>query len=93
MKITLNEITKALEAENYIADESVVYAVYTALTLEVPLLLEGEAGTGKTALAVALKGLIEKHFNDKNTELIRLQCYEGIDYTKVLYDIDYAKNY
>lgn len=91
MKITLNEITKALEAENYIADESVVYAVYTALTLEVPLLLEGEAGTGKTALAVALKGLIEKHFNDKNTELIRLQCYEGIDYTKVLYDVDYAK--
>ena len=38
-----------------------------------------------------LKGLIEKHFNDKNTELIRLQCYEGIDYTKVLYDVDYAK--
>ena len=81
---TINDIDELLKSENYIADKPLIYAIYSALKLEKPLLLDGKPGTGKTYFAKILS-------NITGFELIRLQCYEGIDASKVLYEIDYAK--
>ena len=70
-------------ASGYLADRALATAVFLAATLEQPLLLEGEAGVGKTEVAKALAGAT-------GARLIRLQCHEGIDVHHALYDWDYA---
>jgi MoxR-like ATPase len=75
---------EALAAESYLADRPLALAVHLAIVLEQPLLLEGEAGVGKTEVARALAAATGAH-------LIRLQCHEGIDLHHAVYDWDYAR--
>ena len=77
-------VRDALVAHDYLVDEGLTTAVFLALTLQRPLLLEGEAGVGKTELAKVLA-------EARGSELIRLQCYEGIDAAQAVYDWDYAR--
>ncbi len=77
-------MSTALSEQGYLPDEGISTAVFLAMTLQRPLLLEGEAGVGKTELAKALSGAT-------GGELIRLQCYEGIDVAQAVYDWDYAR--
>jgi MoxR-like ATPase len=74
----------ALAGQRYLADRPLALAVHLAFSLEQPLLLEGEAGVGKTEVARALASALE-------ARLIRLQCHEGIDLHHALYDWDYAR--
>jgi MoxR-like ATPase len=76
--------SEALAADGYLADRPLALAVHLAVALEQPLLLEGEAGVGKTEVARALAAATE-------ARLIRLQCHEGIDLHHALYDWDYAR--
>jgi MoxR-like ATPase len=75
---------QALGKEQYIASDEIATTVYLAQTLGKPLLTEGPAGVGKTELAKAIAGATGR-------QLIRLQCYEGLDETKALYEWEYAK--
>src|SRR5579859_7142665 len=68
----------------YVADRALVLSIYLALKLGRPLFLEGEAGVGKTEVAKALAAALD-------TELIRLQCYEGLDITHALYEWNYPR--
>jgi MoxR-like ATPase len=77
-------VQRALAGERYLADQGLSTAVYLAATLEQPLLLEGEAGVGKTEVAKALAAAT-------GARLIRLQCHEGIDLHHALYDWDYPR--
>jgi MoxR-like ATPase len=77
-------VREALAGERYLADRGLSVAVYLAATLEQPLLVEGEAGVGKTEVAKALSGAT-------GARLIRLQCHEGIDLHHALYDWDYPR--
>ena len=77
-------VREALAGERYLADRGLSIAVCLAATLEQPLLLEGEAGVGKTEVAKALAGAT-------GARLIRLQCHEGIDLHNALYDWDYPR--
>lgn len=77
-------VAAALEATGYLPDAGIATAAFLAGALRRPLLLEGEAGVGKTALALALAQV-------RGTELIRLQCYEGIDAAQALYDWDFPR--
>jgi MoxR-like ATPase len=78
------ELAERLRGTGYLADDGLATVGYLALALDRPLLLEGEPGTGKTALAEAIaEGL--------GLPLIRLQCYEGIDSTQALYDWDFPR--
>ena len=79
-----DQVRDALVAHDYIVDEGLTTAVFLALSLQRPLLLEGEAGVGKTELAKVIA-------EARNSELIRLQCYEGIDASQAVYDWDYAR--
>src|SRR3954466_14184980 len=81
---TVDEVAKALAAHDYLADEGLATAIFLALRLERPLLLEGEAGVGKTEGA---KGLAR----GRGGELVRLQCYEGIDAGQAVYEWDYSR--
>jgi MoxR-like ATPase len=83
-KLSIEDIIRLLESVGYIADRRIATAVYLAIRLEKPLLVEGEPGCGKTELAKA----IAKAFG---TELIRLQCYEGLDASKAIYEWDYPR--
>jgi MoxR-like ATPase len=74
----------ALAGQGYLADRQLAMAVHLAVVLEQPLLLEGEAGVGKTEVARALSAAI-------GARLIRLQCHEGIDLHHAVYDWDYAR--
>jgi MoxR-like ATPase len=78
------ELTDALRGDGYLADRGLSTAAYVALSLDRPLLLEGEVGTGKTEIAKALSRVLGRR-------LIRLQCYEGIDTNQALYEWDYAR--
>jgi MoxR-like ATPase len=78
------EVRDALLAHDYLADDGLATAVFLALTLQRPLLLEGEAGVGKTEVAKVLATW-------RGTELLRLQCYEGIDAAQALYEWDYSR--
>jgi MoxR-like ATPase len=78
------ELTQALEATGYLADEGVATAAYLALRMGRPLFCEGEPGTGKTSLAAALAEAL-------SLPLIRLQCHEGIDAAQALYDWDFPR--
>ncbi len=77
-------VTDALAGTGYLADDDLATVVYLAAAMQRPLLLEGEPGTGKTALAEALALVAD-------VPLIRLQCYEGIDATQALYDWDFPR--
>jgi MoxR-like ATPase len=77
-------VTTGLEAAGYLADEQISTIVYLATKLEKPLLVEGPAGVGKTELAKAVASSLGR-------ELVRLQCYEGVDETKALYEWNYKK--
>ncbi len=79
-----DELRAALLANGYVADSEIATALYLAEALSKPILIEGEAGVGKTELAQVLATL-------RNTELIRLQCYEGLDYNAALYEWNYQK--
>jgi MoxR-like ATPase len=74
----------ALRAQSYLADRGLATGLYLALSLQRPILVEGEAGVGKTELAHALAGAL-------GADLIRLQCYEGIDASQALYEWDYPR--
>ena len=73
-----------LSSENYIADRSLATAIYLSLNLTRPLLLEGEAGVGKTEVAKVLAAAMNRPF-------IRLQCYEGLDVSSAVYEWDYPR--
>ena len=75
----LENIQRLLKQQEYIADRSIVMSVYLAMTLRKPLLVEGPAGVGKTEIAKVLAQALE-------TDLIRLQCYEGLDVNMALYE-------
>jgi MoxR-like ATPase len=77
-------VAVVLEAAGYLADEGLATAVQLATALQKPLLLEGEPGVGKTEIARALAASLGR-------DLIRLQCYEGIDAAQALYEWNYAK--
>ena len=80
----INELRRRLAEENYIADEALTTTLWIALKLGRPLLIEGAAGVGKTEVAkVAAQAL--------GRELIRMQCYEGLDESKALYEWNYQK--
>jgi MoxR-like ATPase len=78
------DVTAALAGEGYLADQGLATAAYLAYELEQPLLLEGEAGVGKTEVARALAAAT-------GSQLIRLQCHEGIDLHHAVYDWDYQR--
>lgn len=81
---SIEQIQASFAAEGYIADRELATAVFLMLTLGRPLLLEGEAGVGKTEVGRALARVL-------GTELIRLQCYEGIDVSTAVYEWDYPR--
>lgn len=81
---SIDELGALLERQLYVADRGLATSIYLALKLQRPLLLEGEAGVGKTEVAKVLAtGL--------NTDLIRLQCYEGLDISHAVYEWNYAR--
>ncbi|MEA2247654.1 MAG: hypothetical protein QOH46_2183 [Solirubrobacteraceae bacterium] len=77
-------LTARLDASGYLADDGLATSLFLALRLPQPLLLEGEAGVGKTEAAKALAAILD-------TPLIRLQCYEGIDAAEALYEWNYPR--
>lgn len=79
-----DELATRMRADRYFVDEGLRTAVYLALTLDRPLLVEGEPGVGKTELAAVLARVLGR-------ELVRLQCYEGLDAGQALYEWDYPK--
>jgi len=84
MPATIQELRAALESNGYICEDELVTTIYLALALEKPLLVEGAPGVGKTEIAKVLAKIF-------NTELIRLQCYEGLDENKALYEWNYQR--
>ncbi|HEX2442414.1 MAG TPA: MoxR family ATPase [Vicinamibacterales bacterium] len=84
MSPEIQSLLEAMERLGYIADEAIGTAVFLAREMRKPLLVEGEAGGGKTELAKVLAGLL-------NTELVRLQCYEGLDVNTALYEWNYPR--
>ncbi|MFN0089173.1 MAG: AAA family ATPase [Acidimicrobiales bacterium] len=81
---SVDDVRAALSAHDYLADEGLATAVFLAVRLQRPLLLEGEAGVGKTEVAKVLSRWT-------GGELIRLQCYEGIDSAQAVYEWDYSR--
>ena len=79
-----NDMVSQLATTGYLADDALATVTFLALRMQRPLLLEGEPGTGKTALAEAIAETLE-------LPLVRLQCYEGIDATQALYDWDFPR--
>ena len=78
------EVAARLDGTGYLADDALATVAFLALRMQRPLLLEGEPGTGKTALAEAIAESLD-------LPLVRLQCYEGIDATQALYDWDFPR--
>ncbi|MEA2243088.1 MAG: hypothetical protein QOD24_2644, partial [Solirubrobacteraceae bacterium] len=81
---TVSDMGVLLGKQDYLADEALATSMFLAVRLPQPLLLEGEAGVGKTEAAKALADVLE-------TPLIRLQCYEGIDASEALYEWNYPR--
>ncbi|WP_246343489.1 AAA family ATPase [Adhaeribacter radiodurans] len=82
--IKLNDIGALLQSQGYITDPSVAMSVFLSLQLNKPLLIEGPAGVGKTEIAKVMARVLQ-------TDLIRLQCYEGLDATHALYEWNYQR--
>jgi MoxR-like ATPase len=82
--LTIENLQAGLEAQGYIASDSISLSLFLALQLEKPILVEGPPGVGKTELAKAASALLSR-------PLIRLQCYEGLDEAKALYEWKYGK--
>ena len=81
---SVSDLAGRLGGTGYLADDELATVVYLALRMQRPLLLEGEPGTGKTALAEAVAQALD-------LPLVRLQCYEGIDASQALYDWDFPR--
>jgi MoxR-like ATPase len=81
---SIEDVEQALRNERYLPDRGLATAIYLAVTMRRPLLLEGEAGVGKTEVAKTLSRILD-------ATLIRLQCYEGIDAGQALYEWDYSR--
>ena len=81
---SISELQTRLAGQHYVADRGLTVAVFLAMRLKRPLFLEGESGVGKTALASAVAGALGR-------DLIRLQCYEGLDIGHAIYEWDYAR--
>lgn len=81
---SIDELQRQLSSKQYVADSGLATTIYLALKLKRPLLLEGEAGVGKTEVAKVMSAVLE-------TDLIRLQCYEGLDITHAVYEWNYAR--
>lgn len=81
---SVEDLQEALRGERYLSDRGLATAIYLGVSLDKPLLLEGEAGVGKTEVAKALASLLSR-------QLIRLQCYEGIDASQALYEWNYSR--
>jgi MoxR-like ATPase len=84
MELTTKFVADGLKKARYITNERVETAIFLALTLEKPLLIEGPAGAGKTEVAKVLSEMLE-------ASLVRLQCYEGLDEARALYEWNYQK--
>ena len=82
--MTLEELRQKLDETQYVYDENMLTVLYVALTLGRPLLIEGAAGVGKTEVAKVMAAALGR-------ELVRLQCYEGLDESKALYEWNYQK--
>jgi MoxR-like ATPase len=82
--VTPEDVSEALAAHGYLPDAGLATAIFLAITLHRPLLLEGEAGVGKTEVAKVLSRWT-------GGELVRLQCYEGIDVAQAVYEWDYSR--
>jgi MoxR-like ATPase len=81
---TVGQLTETLRGGGYLADRGLATALFVAISLDRPILLEGEVGVGKTEVAKVLASVLGRR-------LIRLQCYEGIDTHQALYEWDYAR--
>src|ERR671910_2089134 len=81
---SVDQVIAGFGAQNYICNKSLATVVYLGISLQKPILVEGPAGVGKTELGKVLAGAL-------GMELIRLQCYEGLDEAKALYEWEYAK--
>ena len=81
---SVDELQAALGTQSYLADRGLATSIHLSLSLDKPLLLEGEAGVGKTEVAKVLSSLLGRR-------LIRLQCYEGIDASQALYEWNYSR--
>ncbi len=84
MRPEIRELQASMREQGYIAERSIVTAVHLARAMEKPLLIEGDAGVGKTEVAKVMAGIL-------GAELIRLQCYEGLDVNTALYEWNYQK--
>jgi MoxR-like ATPase len=81
---SIDELQATLAEHSYVADRPLATAIYLMLKLNKPLLLEGEAGVGKTEVAKTLSSMLDRH-------LIRLQCYEGLDVNNTMYEWNYTR--
>ena len=81
---SIDSLQTAMRARNYIAERGLATSLYLALKLNRPLFLEGEAGVGKTEVAKVIASLLD-------TDLIRLQCYEGLDVHHAVYEWNYTR--
>ena len=82
--MTLEELKQKMDGADYVYDDVLATVLYVALTLGRPLLIEGAAGVGKTEVAKVMAAALDR-------ELVRLQCYEGLDESKALYEWNYQK--
>ena len=82
--LTIDELQRSLYQNTYVADRALATAIFLMLRLNKPLLLEGEAGVGKTQVAKTLAAMLKRH-------LIRLQCYEGLDVNSTIYEWNYTR--
>ena len=84
MRADIKKIEEMMEAADYVTDAAIGMSLYLAMTLKKPLLVEGHAGVGKTEMAKVMAQML-------GTNLIRLQCYEGLDAAQALYEWNYPK--
>jgi len=84
MRAEIKKIEEMMEGAEYVTDPAIATSVHLAMTLRKPLLIEGHAGVGKTEVAKVMARMLE-------TNLIRLQCYEGLDAAQALYEWNYPK--